>query len=88
MKECVAVAMPDAEYGEVPMVFLVLDEKEKGKPNEILEKVKSICRRELKEKAVPKYFEIIDSIIPYTSNNKQNFRLLEEMGKGIVGGKN
>lgn len=84
VKECVAIAVPDTEYGEVPMVFLVLDEKAKGNPDEILERVKIVCRRELKEKAVPRYFEIIDSI-PYTSNNKQNFRLLEELGKEIVG---
>jgi len=80
VKESVAVAVPDVEAGEVPMIFIVLKEEYLSEKSKIEEEIKNICKMSLKAKAIPKYYYFIDSI-PYTSNNKQNFKQLEEMGK-------
>ena len=83
VQECVAVAVPDKENGEVPMAHIVLKEQFKEEQDFIIEEIKELCKKELKERAVPEYFNILDKM-PYTSNNKQDFRKLEEMGKQIL----
>lgn len=83
VKECVTVEVEDAVEEHVPMAFIVLKDEnadtEKAKQS-IIEK----CQNELKEYEVPKYFKILPSL-PYTSNNKYDFRLLEEMAEKIKG---
>ena len=83
IQETVAVAVPDENYGEVPMLYLVLKDKFRTEENAVLEQIKSLCCEHLKDRAVPQYFQIIDAI-PYTSNNKQDFRKLENMAKEYV----
>jgi len=83
VKECVAVAVPDPEKGEVPMIHIVLKDEFKEESNAILEEIKNLCHDNLKEKASPKYYNLLDKM-PYTSNNKQDFRKLEELGKELI----
>lgn len=81
VKECVVVAAPDKEYREVPMAFIVLDKKYKNM--NIEDDIIGKAKEHLKDKAVPKYFQFIDSI-PYTSNNKQDYRVLENIATEYV----
>ncbi len=83
VKEAVAVAIPDVQNGEVPMLYLTLKEQFRSEENAVIETIKDMCRANLKERAVPQYFQIIDKI-PYTSNNKQDYKKLEKMGKEYV----
>ena len=83
VKECVAVAVPDDENGEVPMAYIVLKEEYTSKQTEIEKEIRDLCSASLKTKAVPKYYHFMESI-PYTSNNKQDFKRLEQMGKEII----
>lgn len=83
VKECVAVAVPDEEKGEVPMIHIVLKEEYKEEENAIIEQIKELCQEQLKEKAAPKYYNVLEEM-PYTSNNKQDFRRLEKMGLEIL----
>ena len=41
------------------------------------------CAGELKDYEVPKYYRIVDSL-PYTQNNKYDFRLLEKQDNEFV----
>lgn len=81
IKECVAVGVPDKESGEVPMLFIVL--KENVKKENVQDEIERMCQNNIKGRAIPKYYEYIKEI-PYTSNNKQDFRKLERMGKELV----
>lgn len=83
VKECVAVAVPDEEKGEVPMLHIVLKDEFKDEKNIVLEEIKTLCQNNLKEKASPKYYNILDEM-PYTSNNKQDFKKLEKLGRKIL----
>ena len=38
---------------------------------------------DLKDYEIPKHFQFVDAI-PYTSNNKYDFRLLEQLGNEFV----
>lgn len=82
VKECVAVEVKDNVEEHVPMAYIVLndniDDVEKAKQS-IYEK----CLAELKEHEIPKYFRIVSSL-PYTLNNKYDFRLLEQQGNEYV----
>ena len=44
------------------------------------------CMEELPDYEVPSYYEQIEEI-PYTKNDKQDFRMLENIGNEIVKGK-
>ena len=83
IKEAVAVAVPDDELSEVPMLYFVINENYKGSIDEATEELKTIYQAQLKGRAVPKYYQCIEKI-PYTANNKQDFRKLEQMGKEYV----
>ena len=54
---------------------------------QILEEIKAVCYKGLKDYEIPSYYEIIDTI-PYTDNNKQDFRKLETIGNEIVENQN
>lgn len=84
VKECVAIAVPDKEKGEVPMVYIVLKDEYKKKKETILGEIRQLCHEQLKEKASPRYYDFLETM-PYTSNNKQDFRLLEEWGRDYIG---
>lgn len=83
VKECVAVAVPDDENGEVPMVHIVLRDEYKVRQNDVETEIRALCNKYLKTKASPKYYHFIDEI-PYTSNNKQDFKQLEALGKQLI----
>ena len=82
VKECVAVEVKDEIEEHVPMAYIVLKDGvtdvEKAKRS-IYEK----CMEELKDYEVPKYFRVVNSL-PYTQNNKYDFRLLEKQGNEFV----
>ncbi len=82
VKECVAVEVKDEIEEHVPMAYVVLKSEELDKENSkkcIYEK----CKNELKDYEVPKYIHIVSSL-PYTPNNKYDFRLLEQQGNEYV----
>ncbi len=83
VKECVVVAIPDAEKGEIPMAFIVLKSGTQIQESDIVQEIKKRCHMHLKEKAVPKYYYVLDSI-PYTSNNKQDYKKLEKIGEKYI----
>ena len=83
IKEAVAVGVPDVEFGEVPMLFFVLNEGYTDQVTKMTEDIKRLYQEKLKGLAVPKYYRCLDRI-PYTANNKQDFRKLEEVGKEFV----
>lgn len=83
VKDCVTVGVSDPKDLFVPMSFIVLKDEYKGNKEEILREMKEFCEKRLKNYEVPTYFEVIDSI-PYTANNKQDFRKLETIGNELV----
>ena len=82
VKECVTVEVKDQIEEHVPMAYIVLKDSvinaEKAKKS-IYDK----CVTEQKDYEVPKYFRIVKSL-PYTQNNKYDFRLLEKQGNEFV----
>lgn len=82
VKECVVVGVDDEKSLSVPMAFIVLKD-ENIKLNDVVEMIKEKCIKELPDYEVPTYFEEIDKI-PYTPNEKRDFRALEELGNEIV----
>lgn len=83
VKECVTVSVNDTEEEHVPMSFVVLKDEYKLVSDKMKEDILQKCYMELKEYEVPKHMIIMDSL-PYTQNNKYDFRLLETMGNEYV----
>lgn len=83
VRECVVVGVYDEKSVSVPMAFIKLIDN--IQLEEVIDKVKAKCLEELPDYEIPTYFEQIDRI-PYTQNNKQDFRRLEELGNKIVEG--
>lgn len=82
VKECVVVGVDDEKSSSVPMAFVVLNNSSINF-DDAKELIKEKCVDDLPDYEVPSYFEKIDKI-PYTQNDKQDFRLLESMGNEIV----
>lgn len=82
VKECVVVGVDDEKSSSVPMAFVVLNNSSINF-DDARELIKEKCEDDLPDYEVPSYFEKIDKI-PYTPNDKQDFRLLESMGNEIV----
>lgn len=84
VKECVTVEVKDEIEEHVPMAYIVLkdgiDDIEAAKQS-----IQEKCMEELKDYEVPKYFRFLSSL-PYTQNNKYDFRLLEKQGNEFVEG--
>lgn len=82
VKDCVVVGVDDAKTLSVPMAFVVLNDLTVN-----FEDAKAIiqskCEEELPDYEVPSYYEEIEKI-PYTPNDKQDFRYLENLGNEIV----
>ena len=83
VKECVVVGVDDPIEKHVPMAFIVLQNEYKNKEEEVIGNIKEKCHAELKDNEIPKYFKVIDNI-PYTNNNKQDFRELETLGNLLI----
>lgn len=82
VEDCVVVGVNDEKSLSVPMAFIVLKDKNISL-NDVEEQIREKCIEELPDYEVPSYFEQIEKI-PYTPNDKQDFRLLENMGNEIV----
>ena len=82
VKECVAVEVVDREEEHVPMVFIVLKETATTDEN-VKDSIILKCRDELKEYEIPKHFQFVKQL-PYTQNNKYDFRTLEKLGNAYV----
>ena len=82
VKDCVVVGVDDAKSLSVPLAFVVLNDLTVN-----FEDAKAIiqskCEEELPDYEVPSYYEEIEKI-PYTPNDKQDFRYLENLGNEIV----
>lgn len=81
VKDCVVVGVYDEKSISVPMAYIVLNEGIIFE--DVLEKIKQKCIEDLPDYEVPTYFECIETI-PYTPNNKQDFKLLENLGNKKV----
>ena len=82
VKECVVVGVPDKKSLSVPMAFVELEDKYKGNIDALMEQIYNVCEEELPDYEIPSYVEEIDEI-PF-SNNKRNFRKLEDIGSEMV----
>lgn len=82
VETCVVVGVDDEKSLSVPMAFIVLKDKNIS-IIDVEEQIKEKCLEDLPDYEVPSYFEQIEKI-PYTPNDKQDFRLLENMGNEIV----
>lgn len=82
VKECVAVEVNDPKEEHVPMVYIVLKEQIDDVEN-AKRSIQEMCVENLKDYEIPKHFQFVDAI-PYTSNNKYDFRLLEKLGNEFV----
>ena len=82
VKECVVVGVNDKKSLSVPMAFITL-KNDKILFENVIDEIKKKCIEELPDYEVPTYFEYIDKI-PYTPNDKQDFRKLEQLGNDIV----
>ena len=84
VESTIVVGVPDEKNGSTLMSFVVL--KEGISFEDVKDTIKNICEEELPDYEVPTYFEKLDKI-PYTPNQKLDFRLLEDMGKELVNNK-
>lgn len=80
--ECVVVGVDDEINLSVPMAFIKLNDNSLSK-DEAKRQINQKCMEELPNYEVPSYYEIVDSL-PYTQNNKYNFKALEKLGNEIV----
>ncbi|MDD4808815.1 MAG: class I adenylate-forming enzyme family protein [Bacilli bacterium] len=83
VEECVVVGVFDKQDGQVPMAHIDIKDEYIDNLPFIEEELKLKCEAELKDYEQPKYIYFVDEI-PYTPNNKQDFRKLEELGNEIV----
>ncbi len=81
VKECVVVGVDDEKSISLPMAFLELEDG--VLIEDVIEQIKEKCISELPDYEVPSYYEQLDRL-PYTGNNKYDFRKLEAMGNEIV----
>lgn len=84
VESTIVVGVPDEKNGSTLMSFVVL--KEGINFEDVKDAIKNICEEELPDYEVPTFFEEIDKI-PYTPNQKLDFRLLEDMGTELVNNK-
>lgn len=83
VKECVAVEVEDKIDEHVPMAYIVLKDEYVAQAAALETEIREKCRNELKDYEVPKWFRLVDAL-PYTQNNKYDFRLLEQQGNEYV----
>ena len=65
------------------MAFIELEQEYSTQFDSLLPQIEQICREELPDYEIPSYYLEIEKM-PYTPNNKQDFRLLEDMGNEFV----
>ena len=82
VQECVVVGVDDEKSLSVPMAYIVLNNKNISFES-VVDQIKEKCIEELPDYEIPSYFQQIDKI-PYTPNDKQDFRALEDMGNEYV----
>lgn len=82
VQDCVVVGVDGEKSLSVPMAFIVLKD-ETLSFDDVKDLIKEKCVEDLPDYEIPTYFEQIEKI-PYTPNDKQDFRALEELGNAIV----
>lgn len=82
IQECVVVGVDDLKSLSVPMAFVVLKDNTMDF-EDVKDEIITKCINDLPDYEVPSYFYQID-MIPYTPNDKQDFRKLESMGNELV----
>jgi fatty-acyl-CoA synthase len=65
VRETAVVAVPDERWGEVPAAVVVTDD-----PGLDEESLRSLCRRELADYKIPKYFHLTGDPLPRTMSGK------------------
>ena len=77
---CVVVKKIDEEDGEVPYVYLILNDRVNNDSMklQVIEEIQLLCKKELPEYYIPNNFKII-SQFPYTKNGKLDLLKLEDM---------
>ena len=80
---CVVVGVYSKEEVSVPYAHIVFKEEYLYKVNYLIEEIKALCEANLKDYEVPVYYDSLESI-PYTPNNKVDFKLLEKIGNEAV----
>lgn len=83
VEKCVVVGVNDPEEISVPYAFIVVKSEYESQIEKIETEIKEKCNQELKKYEQPKYISFIKAI-PYTQNNKQDYRKLERMGEEIT----
>ena len=82
IQECVVVGVDDLKSLSVPMAFVVLKDNTMDF-EDVKDEIITKCINDLPDYEVPSYFYQID-MMPYTPNDKQDFRKLESMGNELV----
>ncbi|MDD4796102.1 MAG: class I adenylate-forming enzyme family protein [Bacilli bacterium] len=83
VKNCIVIGVDDEKLTSVPMAFIELEKEYKDQFDILLTQIEAYCQKKLPDYEIPSYFKEIEKI-PYTSNNKQDFKLLEELGNEYV----
>src|SRR5574344_110049 len=81
VKECVVVGVEDRKCLSVPMAFVELNDGVIF--DDVKDDLKNKCMEDLPDYEVPSYIECIEKM-PYTQNNKHDFRKREETGNEFV----
>ncbi len=83
VKECIVVPVEDEKVQQVPMAYVTLKPEVMLSDEEVFALLHKRCVEELKDNEVPSYFRILEEM-PYTPNNKYDFKKLEKMGNDDV----
>lgn len=78
VKECVAVQVDDEKDEHAPFVFVSLNDGIESS-EEVKDGILNTCKGYLKEYEMPRQIHFV-STLPYTDNNKYDFRQLEKNG--------
>ena len=65
------------------MAFIELKEEFKDQETTVINDIEELCKKGLKSYETPAYYKIINEI-PYTKNNKYDFKKLEVIGNELV----
>ena len=78
--KCAIISIPDIEHGKgfLPKAIIQIKSEYYNYANEVIDEIKALCCSSLEEYCVPSDYEIVDNI-PFNSNNKIDYPLLEKM---------
>lgn len=82
IRDCAAVGVFDAVDLQVPMVFVALTDSASSEET-VEAELRQQCKEKLKAYENPVYYRFVEAI-PYTDNNKHDFKKLEKIGNEYV----